>query len=91
VWTYRTPQTGFLNWYWYQIGKYLTQLNPEPKMLCRVRNGQRSTSIYSPMSYSHNASDKYLSTIKPKTQNAVLPALRATQHFGFNCNHLLIV
>jgi len=27
--------------------------------------------------------DKYVGTIKPKTQNAVLPAKRATQHFGF--------
>jgi len=26
---------------------------------------------------------KYLSTIKPKTQNAVLSASRTTQHFGF--------
>jgi len=26
---------------------------------------------------------KYLGTIKPKTQNAVVPALRAPQHFGF--------
>jgi len=26
---------------------------------------------------------KYLRIIKPKTQNAVLPASQATQHFGF--------
>jgi len=26
---------------------------------------------------------KYLRVIRPKTQNAVLPAKRATQHFGF--------
>jgi len=27
--------------------------------------------------------DKYVGTIKPKTQNAVVPAKRAPQHFGF--------
>jgi len=32
---------------------------------------------------------KYLRTIKPKTQNTVLPAKRATQYFGFNYEHLL--
>jgi len=35
------------------------------------------------ISASVNRPGKYLGTIKPKTQNAVVPALRAPQHFGF--------